>query len=380
MIQITCLARTPEEAWPLLQLLKHPPVPITVVGLGWQGIMLALLGRKYGAPWVSATLERGTEAYPGQPTVRELIDVYRYPEINPDTKWVGVTGVDQWTTLTIALLNATFAAQGSSKRCLPVAVGDLQRFRKFAERLKLKGVVIGPQDQEMLRPLATELDGNVRFASWASDGEEIEAAVDVLVPGAEQPWRGASVFPRAALTALQTTLAQRDKSLDGAVVLFVGLTPATVGLARKVKKRGAVVIFADHDQNTAQQFSRRFAGRHIRPEAIFTTLHDVVILGSEPGGGSDDGNNQQVFHPGFLKPGMTVMDLLARPRPTPLMVEAGLRGCAVVEPLEMLFEQVRGLAFRLRGEEASRPALKQAIKSLLSDMLISGSDIHQPIH
>ena len=47
--------------------------------------MPALLGRKYGAAWVSAGEERATEVYPGQPTVRDLIDIYRYAEIDRDS-------------------------------------------------------------------------------------------------------------------------------------------------------------------------------------------------------------------------------------------------------------------------------------------------------
>ena len=376
IIQFACRASTPEEAWPLLQLLNHPPVPISVVGLGSECLMPALLGRKYGAAWVSAAAERGTEAYPGQPTVRDLIDIYRYAEIDRDTRWVGVTGGDQWALLTIALLNAAFAAQGSSKRCLPVTLGDIRLFQRFAERLKLKSIVIGPRDQERLRSLATELDDNIRFASWASDGEQVEAAVDVLVANEANCWRGASVFPSAALAVLQKTLARQDKSLDGRVVVFVGLTAQSIGLVRKVKKSGGVLIFADRDQKLAQQFSRWFGGRHIRPEAVFTTLHDVLILGAEPEAASEDGHHRQVSHPGFLKPGMTMMDLSARPRPTALLTEAVCRGCAVVEPLELLFEQVRRLGYRIRGEEASRPALEQAMQSLLADMLVADSDIH----
>src|SRR5262249_5145528 len=39
VIKLTTLARTPEEAWPLVQLLAKPPVPTVVVGLGKPGVM-----------------------------------------------------------------------------------------------------------------------------------------------------------------------------------------------------------------------------------------------------------------------------------------------------------------------------------------------------
>src|SRR5262249_12271898 len=92
VIKLTTLARTPEEAWPLVQVLAKPPVPTVVVGVGRPGVMLALLGRKIGAPWAYAALERGMEAWPGQPTAEDLNRVYHYGAIERGTRLVGVTG------------------------------------------------------------------------------------------------------------------------------------------------------------------------------------------------------------------------------------------------------------------------------------------------
>src|SRR5262249_9146407 len=56
IIKLTCKARTPEEAWPLIQLAAKPPVPTVIVGLGRPGVMLAILGRKIGSPFTVAAL------------------------------------------------------------------------------------------------------------------------------------------------------------------------------------------------------------------------------------------------------------------------------------------------------------------------------------
>ena len=67
VIKLVTLARTPEEAWPLLQILAKPALPTVVVGLGKPGIMLSVLGKKIGSPWTYAALEKGMETYPGRP-------------------------------------------------------------------------------------------------------------------------------------------------------------------------------------------------------------------------------------------------------------------------------------------------------------------------
>src|SRR5262245_13957940 len=51
VVKLTTLARTPEEAWPLIQIMVKPAVPTVVVGLGKPGLMLSILGKKIGAPW-----------------------------------------------------------------------------------------------------------------------------------------------------------------------------------------------------------------------------------------------------------------------------------------------------------------------------------------
>src|SRR5713226_7776908 len=51
VIKLMTLARTPEEAWPLVQILAKPPLPTVAVGLGKPGLMFSVLGAKIGSPW-----------------------------------------------------------------------------------------------------------------------------------------------------------------------------------------------------------------------------------------------------------------------------------------------------------------------------------------
>src|SRR5205807_8169330 len=109
VVKLVTVAPTPEEAWPLMQILSKATVPTVVVGLGKPGLMLTVLGRKIGAPWTYAALERGMEAYPEQPTVHDLETIYHYRAIERSTRLVGVTGSDMTATAFIAALNAAFA-------------------------------------------------------------------------------------------------------------------------------------------------------------------------------------------------------------------------------------------------------------------------------
>src|SRR5262249_24947325 len=158
VIKLVTPARTPEEAWPLVQILAKPPVPTVVVGLGKPGVMLTVLGKKIGAPWTYAALERGMEAYPGQPTISDLEAIYHYGNIERSTRFIGVTGFSEREESAIAVLNAALAHLGLPARCLPLGVGSTRLFRKVIEAVKLAAVVVDDAHQHSFLEIATELD------------------------------------------------------------------------------------------------------------------------------------------------------------------------------------------------------------------------------
>src|SRR5260370_2523732 len=111
---------------------------------------------------------------------------------------------------------------------------------------------------------------------------------------------------------------------------------------------------ARHERELAAKCRRMIGGRHVLFEGVYNTLHDVVIVGRE-GEPSDDEGEKPALHPGYLKAGMTVMDLTDIPRTTPLMKEASLRGCHVTNTSGMLVAHVRRQVKRLPGLEMPLP-------------------------
>jgi shikimate 5-dehydrogenase len=73
------------------------------------------------------------------------------------------------------------------------------------------------------------------------------------------------------------------------------------------------------------------------------------------------------IHPGYLKTGMTVMDVTAELRRTPLLVGAAERGCLVVEPRDLLLDQLELLARKIAGADTPRDLLVEAIPEQLRE-------------
>src|SRR5262245_46061239 len=192
VIKLTTLARTPEEAWPLVQILARASIPTVIVGLGKPGVMLTVLGRKIGAPWTYAALERGMEACPGQPTVHDLEAVYHYRSIERSTRLIGVSGFEERQAATIAALNAALAHLNLPSRCWPLAIGNLKLFRKVLDAVKLNGVVVDEPHQSAILQIATELDPAAQQAH----------AADLIVHKNDK-WHGYYTRGQAAVAGLE---------------------------------------------------------------------------------------------------------------------------------------------------------------------------------
>jgi 3-dehydroquinate dehydratase/shikimate dehydrogenase len=344
VIKLTTLARTPEEAWPLVQILARAPVPTVVVGLGRPGVMLAVLGAKIGAPWAYAALERGMEAYPDQPTVAELENVYHYRSIHRSTRLIGITGFGERERATVAALNAAFAHLHLPARCLPLGVGNVRLFGKVIEAVKLAAAVIDAEHRQTILQLAAE-----REPSAARTG-----AADLLLHH-DNKWHAADTLIPATVKALESAMRARSTAehpLAGRMVLLAGVNDLTRMMARELAQHGSVLIIAGHDRDAAHHLAQQLKCRFVQFEALYTTIHDVLIVCDKVKQGS--------IHPGYLKPSMTVLDLTSPLEKSPLLREAEARGCTVVTPQQLWLEQVSLQTHLLTGKNVPPQVLDNA--------------------
>jgi 3-dehydroquinate dehydratase/shikimate dehydrogenase len=352
VIKLVVPARSPEEIWPVVQILARPPVSTVVVGLGKPGVMLAILARKMGAPWVYAALERGMEAYHAQPTVRDLDTVYHYRAIDRATRLIGVTGVSELQYLTVALLNTALAHTGQTARCLPLEIGNLQLFRRVLAALKLTGAVIGEEHRGTIQEIAAEQEPMAQLAG----------AVDVMVQQHSE-WHGYNLLYRAAFAALEAAVRARapgDEPLKGRTVLLAGTDSLLLVLATRLKRAGARLVLTSGDAFAGPQTAQTLRCPFVPVEAVHGTRHDVFILG-------EDAGLQTSMVLGHLKPGTTVLDLTALPRKSALLRDAEARGCNVVSPGQVLVELVVRQAKTLAGQEAPREPLVEVLNALVED-------------
>ena len=341
VIKFTWPTETIESAWPLLAVVSQKrALPVVGLGLGRSGLTFSLLGRKYGSPWIYAALEKGMEAFPGQPTVGELDNIYRWRQVDSKTRFIGIAGAGVAEVATSKILNAAFDNLGMNTRCLPIDFKSLEQLPKMLDILKIPAVIATPSMGRRLMGIAAK-------------GDEISTSAqqcDVIIKQADG-WQAHNLIWHPALRALEAAIGRKtpdDRPLDRKNAIILGSGGLAISLAHGVKKRNGLVSVASGDEVEAQKIAQQAELRYVPAAKVYDTLVDVVIV-TVPN--MDYGTKKSPINPSMFRSGMAVMDLSELPDESPLVEEAKMRGCKVVEPSEVFADYIGGLFKSLTGQD-----------------------------
>lgn len=103
-------------------------VPMIGLVMGERGLMSRVLSPKFGGFLTFGSLEAGFVSAPGQPTVEELLDLYNFRLIGPDTKVYGVVGNPISHSKSPLIYNAAFKSIGYDGIYLPLLVDSVKTF------------------------------------------------------------------------------------------------------------------------------------------------------------------------------------------------------------------------------------------------------------
>ncbi len=343
VIKFAWPASTFEAVWPLLKIISQKrQIPTVGLLIGRSALTLALLGRALDVPWSYAALERGLESVPGQPTVRDLKEIYCWDDIGPKTRFVALIGpIDQQMAKTARVLNAAFRAIDDRHRCLPTPIRSFERLGERLERLKINAIVVSPEFARAAAEQAQKREGSAEPSGYA----------DLLL---RQPdgWTAYHTFWRHAAKALEDRLGRKDEQdhpLDRRNVLVVGSGGLAQAFVYGIQRNKGIVSITSPDEKSAQQLAQKFGLRHVPFHNLYDTLADVVAI-ADPA--VQMGHGKTEINPGYFRPTMTVMDVSALPDDTLLLEEVRGRGCKVVEPSEVFrgllaaqFESLTGKQF-----------------------------------
>lgn len=340
VIKAAWRARSLRDNIDAFELIARRLKPTIALCMGEAGLPSRVLAKKFGAHLTFAALDADSTSAPGQPTLDELKNLYRWDAITPDTRVYGVIGCPVGHSASPAFHNAGFTATGFDGVYLPMLIPpEYEHFKATVIRwldhapLHFCGASVTiPHKQNLLR-FVEEQGGEI---------EPLAAAIGA----ANTLHRRADGSLYAGNTDYAAILgATRDKlgdDLSGKTIAVLGAGGAARAAVAGFAAEGANVTVFNRTLAKAQALADEFSAASAPLDALDAYAFDLIInctsLGMHPHVDAtpvvfnDAGNARSAHRP-------TVFDTVYNPKETKLLREAAAAGCETINGLEMFVRQ-----------------------------------------
>jgi 3-dehydroquinate dehydratase/shikimate dehydrogenase len=362
VVKLAWMARSVRDNLEAFDILATRTKPTIALLMGEFGLMSRVLAPKFGGFLTFASDGDGTGTAPGQPTVRELRDLYRVGSIGPATRVFGVVGWPVAHSRSPAFHNARFAAASYDGVYLPLPVpSEWEHFKASLgalvdhAHLDFSGASVTLPHKEHLVRFVAERGGTVDAdAAWLGAANTLVVRPIGSTP-AERLFATNTDMP-AAVESLAAALATRGRTLAGSRVAVLGAGGVARAVAGGLALAGATVVVFNRTHAKAEALAASLSGRaladgrttrvvagreeHFRCNAprceCFHAFVNCTPLGME---GGPDPKGSPMPDDAVLDDSVVAMDTVYAPKETPFLREARARGAVCVDGEAMFLRQ-----------------------------------------
>lgn len=346
--KVAFAARSLRDNLEVFDILAHRDRPTIALAMGEAGLMSRILAPKFGGFLTFASLHDTSATAPGQPTIHDLLHLYRFRSINPATRTYGVVGWPVAHSLSPAVHNAGFEAVNHDGVYLPLPIPpEWEHFKAtilalldFAP-LTLRGLSITLPHKEHLLRLAREDDSR----PWTIDpiAARIGAANTLTIAD-----NGACAITNTdALGALVPLRATLGRDIAGLRAIILGAGGAARAVAAALLDAGAAVHIAARTHQRAADLAANLGPGPVAalPAAELARTPCEVVVNCTPvgmAGGRDPDAlpiDNRTLHAWVAGPRPLVMETVYNPLQTPLLAAAARLGLPILPGLDMFIHQ-----------------------------------------
>lgn len=353
VVKLATLAPSILDNLTAFDVLRNATKPTICVTMGEHGHISRVLGPKFGAFLVFASLGSGREAAPGQVPVDELLGLYRFRDIGPSTQVYGVIANPVAHSMSPAIHNAAFRETGYDGVYVPFRVDDPADFIPAMQALPVDGYSITIPHKEAVIPL---LDGVQPLAAKIGAVNTIVRR-DGALHGSNTDWS-------AAVAAIESGLPQ-GAELSGKRVLLLGAGGASRAIAFGLAERGCRVTIANRTHERAVRLAGDVGCGVVPLTDVGDVPHDILVNGTSIG--MHPNVDATPLDAALLCPGALVFDSVYNPLETRLLREARAAGCPTVDGLAMFVNQ----AVEQFELWTARPAPRDTMRRVVEERLRS---------
>jgi 3-dehydroquinate dehydratase/shikimate dehydrogenase len=303
--------------------------PVTAIAMGEHGLPSRLLAGAWGAALTFARLDGDVGSAPGQPTVSELLKLYRIKQQGAKTRIYGVVGSPVSHSLSPLIHNTGFIHHKVDAVYVPFRVEDVISFwRACGEWIDGLSITI-PHKQSLIGQMHAIEDLARRIG-----------AINTVYRDRDLKPVGANTDALAVISCLEEQLG----CLTNRQVLVLGAG----GVARAI---------ANRTPDKARELAQEVGVSFLSLDQALSLPFDVLVNGTASGMGKPDESPWPSDH---HREGSVVFDTVYHPLETRLLRDAQRAGARPVGGLEMLIRQALGQYHRWTGRDAPEHLMYRA--------------------
>lgn len=416
VVKVAFRARSLRDNLELFEIVRGAPKPTIALGMGEFGLMSRVLAPKFGGYLTFAALREAAATAPGQPTIEQLLGMYRFRSIGPATKVYGVIGWPVGQSMSPLVHNAGFGAVGWDGVYLPLPVAADERDEEGSsasfkatvgalledEGLGFSGASVTIPHKERLVRAAAEGVGGLLMehaseravgAGAAGAGVEVGGAANTIVRGGfggetelgrrGTAFRVANTDAAAVVGCLRTVMGD----LSGRTVAIVGAGGvARAAAAALLREPGAAVVIFNRSPDRAAALVAALAGGGRRaggasgedagvarvssdsPEGLARSACDAYINGTPVGmAGGPDPTGLSIPVPEMfrVRADAVFFDTVYNPIETPMLRAARGRGFRTIDGVEMFVRQAEAQFLMWTGVAPPRGLFDRLVRERL---------------
>jgi 3-dehydroquinate dehydratase / shikimate dehydrogenase len=344
-----------------------------LIAMGMSGVASRILAAHFRSCFTYA----GPAVAPGQIEASRLLNEFRFRNITPRTQVYAVVGQPIAHSISPAMHNAAFAAEGIDAVYIPCEASDIDDFFALAEALPIVGSsVTAPfkldaherseaMDEDVKQvgaanTLRRKANGSATRSGWESRNTDVAGFMAPLhsrltLRGARAAILGTGGAARAVAVGL---------GVAGAIVT-VHARNTTAGAEVAALANGSVRAWGGPGDSLGLDGAGETAGADAA--ASWDLLVNTTPIGTFPAVTETPIEALTRVAAGQLK-GRVAYDLVYNPRPTRLLRDAAAAGCATLDGLDMLVEQAARQFEWWTGRRPSPEVMRAAAERRLTEM------------
>ena len=344
VLKVAWQARSLRDNVQAFEIIEQRLKPTIALCMGEAGLASRVLAKKFGALLTFAALDSNQQTAPGQPTLQDLKNLYRWDKLDRNTQVYGVVGHPVGHSLSPHIHNAGFDAADHNAVYLPMPIPpEYEHFKATIGEwlayapLDFKGASVTIPHKENLLRFVAEHDGEIEPLA-----QRIGVA-NTLAVRDDGGLYACNTDYAAALDSVCDGLDIDRQGLRGKRVAVLGAGGAARAIVAGFADAGAEVAIFNRTLERASQLAEDFA------DLSNLTAHTLDAAGEYDAqvwinctsvGMSP--NVEACPLPSDAKafaPGVVVFDTIYNPRQTLLLQWAGQAGCVTIPGTEMFVRQ-----------------------------------------